>query len=175
MSQHGEYNRQVCFTFHIIKNKFQMFLYCESILCDGYVDLIISYCFMDHNITLYFMIIDNYKLLICDILRRHKIFLFSIFYYIYLLFNFVYVCMYVCLTITHSLCMEMRRHLKKVSSLLPPCGSLGWNSGCHGWWRSLTHEPSLHPHTIFSISYFYTTYVYFPRVYYCKSILPNVI
>lgn len=69
-----------------------MFLYCERVLCDGYVDLIISCCFMDHNITLYSIIIDNYKLLICDILSRHKIFLFSIFYYTYLLFYFVYVC-----------------------------------------------------------------------------------
>lgn len=79
--------------FKIIKNKFQMFLHYESILCYGFVDLIILGYYMDHNIILYSINIDNYKLLICDILRRHKIFLFSIFYYIYSLFHFVYACM----------------------------------------------------------------------------------
>lgn len=52
-----------------------MFLYYGSILDDGYVDLIVSGCLMNHNVTLYSINIDNYKLLICDILRRYKFFL----------------------------------------------------------------------------------------------------
>lgn len=47
--------------------------------------------------------------------------------------TYLHVCTWACLLLLH---VEAREQPGRVSSLLPPCGSQGSNSGYRGWWQA---------------------------------------